>query len=98
VKLKLSRMHMLTEGLRSYVMRVAWEMDREMLGSPNIVMVMNSATDVIQQVTAVNMEIHGSAAGGMNAYADKLVRDSIIWSHLAGDTTQRLKAVKRLAS
>jgi hypothetical protein len=32
----------------------------------------------------------------MDAAADKLARDAIIWSHLAGDTTQRLKAVRRL--
>jgi len=31
----------------------------------------------------------------MNAFADKLVRDSIIWSHLAGDSTQRMKAMRR---
>ncbi len=31
----------------------------------------------------------------MDAVADKLVRDAFIWSHLAGDATQRLKAVRR---
>ena len=97
VRLTLSRMHMLTESLRSYVMRVAWEMDREMLASPNIVLVMNSATDVIQEVARLNMDVHGSVGGTMDAHVDKLVRDSTIWSHLAGDTTQRLKAMKRLA-
>ena len=40
--------------------------------------------------------IHGAAGGGMDAYADKLVRDGIIRSHLAGDATQRLKVVRRL--
>ena len=30
------------------------------------------------------------------AYPAKLVRDGIIWSHLAGDATQRLKVVRRL--
>jgi alkylation response protein AidB-like acyl-CoA dehydrogenase len=29
--------------------------------------------------------------------ADKLVRDAIIWSHLAGDSVQRMKATRRLA-
>jgi len=96
IQLKLARMHMLTEGLRAYVMRVAWEMDREMLASPNIVLLMNLSTDVIQQVSKLNMDIHGATSHVMNAFADKLVRDSIIWSHLAGDTTQRLKAMKRL--
>ncbi len=30
--------------------------------------------------------------------ADKLVRDAIIWTHLAGDTVQRLKVARRLAT
>ena len=30
VQLKLNRMHMLTEALRSFVMRVAWEHDQKM--------------------------------------------------------------------
>jgi hypothetical protein len=33
----------------------------------------------------------------MNPRAEKLVRDSFIWSHLAGDTVQRLKVAQRLA-
>jgi hypothetical protein len=41
------------------------------------------------------MEIHGAVRGGMQRNTDKLVRDSIIWTHLAGDTSQRLKAVRR---
>jgi len=51
---------------------------------------------VIQRVSELNMDIHGAAGHTMDAFADKLVRDGIIWTHLAGDTTQRLKAVKRL--
>jgi hypothetical protein len=33
----------------------------------------------------------------MDARADKLVRDAIIWTHLAGDSVQRMKATRRLA-
>jgi acyl-CoA dehydrogenase len=95
IQLKLSEMHMLTEALRAFVMRSAWEMDQAIRGSPNIVFVMNFSTDVIQRVTALNMDIHGAAGYAMNAFADKLVRDSIIWSHLAGDSTQRMKAMRR---
>jgi hypothetical protein len=29
-------------------------------------------------------------------HAEKLVRDAFIWSHLAGDTVQRLKVAARL--
>ena len=34
---------------------------------------------------------------GKLAQAEKLVRDAFIWSHLAGDTVQRLKVAARLA-
>jgi alkylation response protein AidB-like acyl-CoA dehydrogenase len=96
IQLKLSEMHMLTEALRSFVMRVAWERDRALPDTSNNVLVMNYSTDVIQRVTHLNMDIHGAAGFTMDACADKLVRDSIIWTHLAGDTVQRMKVVKRL--
>jgi acyl-CoA dehydrogenase len=96
IQLKLNEMHMLTEALRSFVMRLAMEMDRGIPSSVNVVLLMNYSNDVIQRVTALNLSIHGAAGGGMNAHADKLVRDGIIWSHLAGDSTQRLKVVRRL--
>jgi alkylation response protein AidB-like acyl-CoA dehydrogenase len=95
VQLKLGEMHMLTEALRSYVMRTAWEMDNRSQGV-NAVLAMNWSTDVIQRVTRLNMDIHAAGGPFMDAAADKLARDAIIWSHLAGDTTQRLKAVRRL--
>jgi len=94
VQLQLNEMHMLTEALRSYVMRTAWEMDHKVQGV-NAVLVMNYSTSVMQRVTHLNLGIHGMAGGVMDAVADKLVRDAFIWSHLAGDTTQRLKAVRR---
>ena len=95
IQLKLNEMHMLTEALRSFVMRGAWEMDQRIHGAPNIVLMMNFSTDVIQRVTSLNMDIHSSVQGGMQRNTDKLVRDSVIWTHLAGDTSQRLKAVRR---
>ena len=58
---------------------------------------MNFSTDVIQEVTELNMDIHGADGCMMNPRVDKLVRDSFIWSHLAGDTVQRLKVARRLA-
>ncbi len=57
---------------------------------------MNLSTDVIQEVTEINLDIHASA-GVMEPRADKLVRDGIIWSHLAGDSVQRMKATRKLA-
>ncbi len=94
VQLQLNEMHALTETLRSFVMRTAWEMDHRLQGV-NAVLLMNYSTTVIQRVTELNLEIHGAAGGYIDALAEKLVRDGIIWTHLAGDATQRLKAVRR---
>ena len=97
VQLNLSEMHMLTEALRSFVMRVAWEMDRRLRNSMNAVFVMNFSSDVIQRVTRLNIQIHSYGNGEfvIDAHADKLVRDAVIWTHLAGDSVQRMKVVKR---
>jgi alkylation response protein AidB-like acyl-CoA dehydrogenase len=96
IQLKIAEMNMLTEALRSFVMRVAMEMDRGIPSTVNVVLLMNYSNDVILRVTALNMAIHGAAGGSMDLHADKLVRDGIIWTHLAGDATQRLKVVRRL--
>ena len=32
----------------------------------------------------------------MVARVDKLVRDAMVWTHLAGDTVQRIKILRRL--
>ena len=95
VQLKIGRMHMLTEALRSFVLRTAWEMDQGGYSSVNTVLVMNFSTDVIQEVTELNMAVHGAAGYTMNAETSKLVRDGIIWTHLAGDASQRLKVIRR---
>ena len=98
IQLKLSEMHMLTEALRSFVMRVAAEGDAKSGNhSVNNVLLMNFATDVVQRVTALNMDVHAAAgARSMDARVDKLVRDAVIWTHLAGDSVQRMKAVRRM--
>jgi alkylation response protein AidB-like acyl-CoA dehydrogenase len=96
VALKLNKMHMLTEALRSYVMRVAWEHDMK-VHSANAGLCMNLSTDIVQEVTELYMDVRASGGCHMDHHADKVVRDSIIWSHLAGDTVQRLKVSRRLA-
>lgn len=88
-------MHMLTEALRSYVMRTAWQHDAGE-HSFNAGMVMNYSTDIIQRVTRMNMKVHGAEGCMMNARVDKLVRDAMVWTHLAGDTVQRIKILKRI--
>jgi len=95
VQLKINEMVALTESLRSFALRTAWEMDRH-VKTPNPVLVMNYSTNVIQRVTRLNLEVHAAGGGAVDALAHKLVRDAVIWSHLAGDTTQRLKAVRRM--
>ena len=77
-------------------MRVAWEHDRK-IHSPNAGLARNFSTDVIQEVTELNMDIDGGAGRLMDRSADKLVRDGFIWRHLAGDSVQRLKVAKRIA-
>ena len=96
VQLKLNEMHALTEALRSYVMRVAWERDQGGPVGANAGLAMNLSTDIIQRVTRLNMDIHGPEGCMMNARVDKLVRDAMVWTHLAGDTVQRVKILKRL--
>ena len=81
---------MLTEALRSYVMRVAWEHD-ERIHSVNAGLVMNLSTDTGQEVTDLALDIYDRAGAAADRAADKLARDMFIWSHLAGDTVQRLK-------
>ncbi len=99
IQLKLSEMHMLTEALRSFVMRVAAENDDKtsVHHSATNILLMNFATDVIQRVTNLNLDVHGGAGVTMmNAGAEKLARDAVIWTHLAGDSVQRMKAVRRM--
>jgi alkylation response protein AidB-like acyl-CoA dehydrogenase len=97
-QLKLSTMHMWTEALRSFVLRVAAESDDK--ASPHPVhahFLMNFATDAIQRVCYLNMDLHGGAGSEiMDAGAEKLVRDAIIWTHIAGDSVQRMKAVRHM--
>jgi hypothetical protein len=64
--------------------------------SANPGLCMNFSTDVIQEVSEINLDLHADA-GVMDPRADKLARDAIIWSHLAGDSVQRMKATRRLA-
>jgi len=96
VHLRLARMHMLTESLRTLTLRAAWEMDAKVSGTVSPILAMNLSTDVLHEVTGLNMEIHGMAGGPMDEQADKLSRDAIIWWHLAGDASQRLKLIRRL--
>jgi len=83
---------MRTESLRSFVMRTVWEMDNRVANSVNTVLVMNLAAETIQRVATLNMDIHGGTGAMMDASAHKLMRDAIIWTHLAGDSVQRVKA------
>jgi alkylation response protein AidB-like acyl-CoA dehydrogenase len=57
---------------------------------------MNFSTDVVQQVTELYMDVRGVEGRAMDHHADKLVRDAMIWSHLAGDSVQRMKVARRL--
>ena len=97
-QLRLSEMHMLTEALRSFVMRVAMEADVTVpISRKHNGLLMNFSTDAMQRVCYLNLDIHrGARRGEISARADKLVRDAIIWTHIAGDSVQRMKAVKAM--
>lgn len=96
VQLKLSEMGRLTASLRAYALKFAAESDA--FGSSatkHDLFLMNLSSDVIQRVCNLNMELHGGQAGGRRSEAaDKLVRDAIIWTHIGGDSVQRMKAVQ----
>jgi len=98
IQLKLAEMHMLTEALRSYVMRAAARSDdRAAPKSPSDHFPMVFSCDSVQRVCELNLDIHvRSGAGTMSAGADKLMRDAFIWTHIAGDTVQRLAALRPL--
>ena len=95
VQLKINRMYMMTESLRSFVLRVAWEHDRK-IQSCNAGLAMNYSCDVVQEVTELYMDIRSADGGHMDPHTDKLVRDSFIWSHLAGDSVSRMKVTRRI--
>jgi acyl-CoA dehydrogenase len=97
VQLQINKMHMLTEALRSFVMRVAWEHDMK-IHSCNAGLAMNYSTYVVQEVTELYMAVRGTDGCRMDHHTDKLTRDAIIWSHLAGDAVQQMKVVRRLAA
>jgi alkylation response protein AidB-like acyl-CoA dehydrogenase len=42
------------------------------------------------------MDIHGPEGAMMNQGVDKLVRDAMIWTHLAGDSVQRMRSLRHL--
>jgi alkylation response protein AidB-like acyl-CoA dehydrogenase len=96
VQLQINRMYMLTEALRSFVLRVAWEHDMKM-HTLNAGLAMNFSTDIVQEVADLYMQVRGLEGCHMDPHADKLVRDSIIWTHLAGDSVQRMKVARRIA-
>ena len=57
---------------------------------------MNYSTDIIQEVTELNLSNpRRCAAPSLPVHADKLVRDSFVWSHLAGDSVQRMRTARR---
>jgi len=95
IQLKINRMFMLTEALRSYVMRVAWEHDQR-IHSHNAGLARNYSCDAVQEVTELYMEVRGAQGCHMDHHTDKLVRDAFIWSHLAGDSVSRMKVTRRI--
>ena len=47
-------------------------------------------------IGTVDFAVYASFSPDPPAAVDKLVRDAMVWTHLAGDTVQRIKILKRL--
>ncbi len=94
-RLKVAEMQMLTEALRSYVLRIAQASDdgEEHDPASNTLVACYSA-DVLQRVARLNMELHGRDGVLRAVGAEKLVRDATVWSHLAGDSVRRMSAAR----
>ncbi|OGA50403.1 MAG: hypothetical protein A3F74_27345 [Betaproteobacteria bacterium RIFCSPLOWO2_12_FULL_62_58] len=103
IQLKLSEMRMLTEALRSFVMRVAAEgfvmrdaAEGDAKTGHYASFLQNFGADVVQRVTVLNLDIHGGAGVmTIDAGAEKLVRDAVIWTHNVGDSVQRMRAIRQ---
>ena len=95
VQLNLHKMFMLTEALRSFVMRIAWEHDAK-VHTQNPGLAMNFACDTVQEVTRLGIAVVGGSNGRMNAAADKIARDAIVWTHLGGDSVLRMRYARRI--
>jgi alkylation response protein AidB-like acyl-CoA dehydrogenase len=97
IQLQINKMFMLTEALRCFVMRVAWEHDMK-VHSHNAGLAMNYSCDVVNEVSELYMEVRGANGCHMDHHTDKLVRDAFIWNHLSGDSVSRMKVARRLSA
>ena len=59
IQLQINKMYGITEALRSFVLRVAWEHDNKIY-SCNAGLAMNFSTDAVQEVTELYMEVRGA--------------------------------------
>jgi alkylation response protein AidB-like acyl-CoA dehydrogenase len=97
IQLQVNKMFMLTEALRSFVLRVAWQHDQRR-HSALAGLVMNYSCDVVNEVTELYMDVRGAQGCHMDHHTDKLTRDAFIWNHLAGDSVSRMKIARRLVA
>ena len=101
VQLRISEMHVLTEALRSYVLRTAWERELATNGGRPVGECLNAelcmifSKSAVQRVTQLNLDVH-RLVSAMDPGADKLSRDAAIWTHLAGSTLLQIKTAKSL--
>ena len=94
VQLKVHRMFMLTAALRAFVMQIAWEHDQN-VHSTNTGLAMCYSTDIVHEVTQLNLDVLGGGAM-KNAMAVKRAGDAVIWTHLAGDSVQRMRVFNNI--
>ena len=47
-------------------------------------------------MTELNLSNHDDAGVELAVHAEKLCRDGMVWSHLAGDSVQRMRTIRRI--
>jgi alkylation response protein AidB-like acyl-CoA dehydrogenase len=98
IALKLADMYMRLEACRSYLFKVVAS-EKEHGGdfeAASKQLLKTFATEVVQSVTKNAVEIFGGMGVMRDAPVEKLMRDASIFTHLAGDTVQIIKASRKL--
>ena len=98
IAIKLADMYMRLEAGRSYLYQVVANENGsggDFEGASKQLL-KTFATEVVQSVTKNAVEIFGGMGVMRDAPVEKLMRDASIFTHLAGDSVQMLKAAKKL--
>ncbi|MEE9273685.1 MAG: acyl-CoA dehydrogenase family protein [bacterium] len=98
IALKIADMYMRLEAARSYLFKVVESEEHEAaeFESASKQLMKVFATEVAIEVTRQAVEIFGGSGVMRDAPVEKLLRDTAIFPHLAGDSIMRLRAAEKL--